>query len=82
MRCRDHLRFALTSPADSASSLSNGCTSNCATTASTNTGLLISIGVCGNDIGSLKHNSGAQRDHVAAPLLAIRQKAGRGLSDL
>jgi hypothetical protein len=37
MRCRDPLRFALTSPADSASSLSNGCTSNCATTASTNT---------------------------------------------
>jgi hypothetical protein len=32
MRCREHLRFALTSPPDSASSLSNGCTSNCATT--------------------------------------------------
>jgi hypothetical protein len=44
--------------------------------------ILISIGVCGNDIGSLKHNSGAQRDHVGAPLLAIRQEAGRGLSDL
>jgi len=37
MRCSDHLRFALTCPADSAGSLSNGCTSNCATTASTNT---------------------------------------------